>query len=65
MAVNVFLTFNTKDGPANVRKLERWYPLLCYGIPAVPALTYLLLDLNDKTDFYGNATVSRQAQNPN
>ncbi|KAF2672643.1 hypothetical protein BT63DRAFT_132702 [Microthyrium microscopicum] len=57
MAVNVFLTFNTTRMNVDLQKLEKWYFLFCYGVPAVPALTYLGLDVTRGTDYYGNATL--------
>lgn len=57
MAVNVFLTFQTTTIQVNLQKLEKWYCLIGYGIPGVPAITYLLLDVTRGTDYYGDATV--------
>jgi hypothetical protein len=57
MAVNVFLTFYTTQITINIRKLEKWYFLICYGIPAIPALAFLILDLSG-SQYYGDATVS-------
>jgi hypothetical protein len=57
MAVNVFLTFQTKLD-VDIRKLEKWYLAGCYLIPGIPALVYLLSDSIGHTDYYGNATVS-------
>jgi hypothetical protein len=57
MAVNVFLTFHTTTMTVDLRKLEKWYFLFCFGVPAIPALTYLGLDLTRGTQFYGNATL--------
>jgi hypothetical protein len=57
MAVNVFLTFHTTKVHVNMIKMEKWYFLACYGVPAVPALLYLLLDVSRGMEFYGDATV--------
>lgn len=64
MAVNVFLTFQTAKLKVNIKALEKWYFLFCYGLPAIPALTYLILDLGWNKDFYGNATVSLSSPIP-
>jgi Slime mold cyclic AMP receptor len=58
LALNVFLTFHTFGKVKNIRKLEPYYIALCYGLPLIPALTYLILDLAHGYDIYGNATVS-------
>ena len=58
MAVNVFLTFQTTKLNVTIRKLEKFYFIFCFGIPMVPALTYLILDITRDTGFYGNAIVS-------
>ena len=60
MAVNVFLTFRTNKNHINMSRLEKWYFLICYGIPAVPAITYLVLDFIEDSNYYGNATVSKE-----
>jgi hypothetical protein len=57
MAVNVFLTFHTTKIDLDIRRFEKWYFALCFGVSAVPALTYLLLDVFAGTDFYGDAVV--------
>jgi slime mold cyclic AMP receptor len=62
MAINVFLTFQTTVH-VNLRKMEKWYFLLCFGLPGIPALTYLILDTTKGTDFYGNAIVSLSPDN--
>jgi hypothetical protein len=63
MAINVFLTFQTTVR-VNLRKMEKWYFLLCFGLPGIPALTYLILDTTKGTDFYGDAIVSLSSINP-
>ena len=57
MAVNVFLTFHTTKIDLAIRRFEKWYFFLCFGVSAIPALTYLLLDVFGGTDFYGDAVV--------
>jgi hypothetical protein len=58
MACNVFLTFQTTKLRVNIQSLEKYYIGLCFGLPAIPALTYLFLDVSRGTDYYGNAVVS-------
>lgn len=57
MALNVYLTFFKNYTAANLRSLEKWYLLLCYGVPFIPALVYLLLDAGGKYGIYGPATI--------
>jgi hypothetical protein len=40
-----------------VRRFEKWYCVLCFGVSGIPALTYLLLDTVGGRDFYGDAVV--------
>ncbi|CAO2657270.1 Nn.00g033960.m01.CDS01 [Neocucurbitaria sp. VM-36] len=44
MAMNVFLVFFYGYDSQQLRHLEKWYLLFAYGVPAVPALTYVILD---------------------
>ncbi|XXH00437.1 Small subunit processome complex component [Hypoxylon texense] len=57
MAFNVYLTFYHKFDAARLRKMEIWYLLLCYGIPFVPALTYVFVKTENSGRMYGNATL--------
>ena len=57
MATNVFLVFFWGYDSLQLRHLEKWYLLLSYGIPAIPALTYVILDHSGHR-IMGPATVS-------
>ncbi|KAI2471878.1 family A G protein-coupled receptor-like protein [Annulohypoxylon bovei var. microspora] len=57
MAFNVYLTFYHKFDAARLRKMEIYYLLLCYGIPFVPALTYVFVRTEKSGRMYGNATL--------
>ncbi|KAI1371533.1 family A G protein-coupled receptor-like protein [Hypoxylon crocopeplum] len=57
MAFNVYLTFYHKFDAARLRKMEIWYLLFCYGIPFVPALTYIFVRTESAGRIYGNATL--------
>ncbi|KAI0377452.1 family A G protein-coupled receptor-like protein [Hypomontagnella monticulosa] len=57
MAFNVYLTFYHKFDAARLRKMEIWYLILCYGIPFVPALTYIFVRSESAGRMYGNATL--------
>ena len=52
MAVNVYLTFFYKFDAEALRKIELPYLILCYGIPLVPALSYIWVP-----GVYGDATL--------
>ncbi|KAK8035025.1 G coupled receptor like [Apiospora rasikravindrae] len=57
MAINVYLTFYFKFDAMRLRNMEIWYFLACYGIPFVPALTYIFISSKDGVRVYGNATL--------
>lgn len=57
MALNVYLTFFKNYTASNLRSLEKWYLIFCYGVPFVPALVYLLLDAGGRYGIYGPATI--------
>ncbi|PMD34368.1 family A G protein-coupled receptor-like protein [Hyaloscypha variabilis F] len=57
MALNVYLTFYYKFGADQLRRLEKYYFLACYGVPFVPALAYLFVTTQEKGHMYGNATL--------
>ncbi|KAF2461523.1 hypothetical protein BDY21DRAFT_398104 [Lineolata rhizophorae] len=57
MALNVYLTFFKNYLAADLKRLEKWYFLLCYGIPLVPALVFLLVDAVEGRGIYGPATL--------
>lgn len=58
MAINVLLVFFYGYNHKQIRNLEKWYLLTAYGIPAVPALTYVILDHTGRPTI-GPATVSQ------
>jgi hypothetical protein len=57
MAVNVYLTFYWKFDAESLRKLEKYYIMICYGAPFVPAFVYLWIKTPEKGHLYGNATL--------
>ncbi|KAI0169494.1 family A G protein-coupled receptor-like protein [Hypoxylon sp. FL1284] len=57
MAVNVYLTFYYKFDASRIRKMEIWYLLICYGIPFIPAITYIFVRTEEAGRMYGNATL--------
>lgn len=55
MAVNVYLTFYYKFDAQRLRKMEIPYMACCYGIPLIPALTYVFVKDGDGNRVYGDA----------
>lgn len=67
MAFNVYLTFFKGRNATDLRRLEKWYFLFCYGFPLPPPIIYLVLDYTKNRHgprIYGPATASvyRNAQ---
>lgn len=57
MACNVYLTFFHKYNSERLRQLEWKYLVFCYGIPFIPAFTYLFIESRTRGAIYGSATV--------
>ncbi|PNH43327.1 hypothetical protein VD0003_g9645 [Verticillium dahliae] len=57
MAVNVYLTFYYKFDAERLRRMEIPYIVCCYGIPLVPALTYMFVRNDNSDRVYGNAAL--------
>ncbi|KAG9239291.1 putative cyclic AMP receptor-like protein A [Amylocarpus encephaloides] len=57
MACNVWLTFYRKYDKTQLRNLEKYYIILCYGIPLIPAIAFLFVQTAGKGHMYGNATL--------
>ena len=57
MANNVYLTVFHKRTTAQLRKLEPLYIALCYGLPFLISLTFLLYRPEHKPRVYGEATL--------
>lgn len=55
MACNVYFTFRRRFSAEQLQKLEWKYFLLCYGIPAIPALVFLFISTPSKGRVYGPA----------
>lgn len=58
MACNVWLTIFKQFDATALRALEWRYLLFCYGIPFVPAFTYLFVSTKERGKLYGSANVS-------
>lgn len=57
MALNVYLTFYRSFNAEDLRRLEKWYALLCYGVPFIPAIVFVFVQNSKKGHMYGNATL--------
>ncbi|KAI1124805.1 G-protein coupled receptor [Nemania abortiva] len=55
MAFNVYLTFYFKFDAEKLKMMEKWYLLICYGLPLPPALAYIFISTKSKGRIYGNA----------
>ncbi|KAJ6026413.1 uncharacterized protein N7446_004985 [Penicillium canescens] len=57
MAVNIYLAFYRKYSAENLKKLEKWYFLLCYGLPLVVATVLSLVKSTERGTVYGPALI--------
>ncbi|GJN81189.1 hypothetical protein PLIIFM63780_004721 [Purpureocillium lilacinum] len=57
MAINVYLTFYYKFDAQRLRKMELWYLIGCYGIPFIPAFTFIFVRNSRGQRVYGNANL--------
>ena len=57
MAWNVYLTVFKKRTTSQLRKLEPYYIGLCYGLPFIIAITFLIYKPANKPRIYGEATL--------
>ncbi|KAI4175952.1 MAG: hypothetical protein LQ346_007966 [Caloplaca aetnensis] len=55
MAINVYLAFFYKYTARQLRTLDKWYLLGCYGASFVPALTLAFIDTRARGPVYGEA----------
>ncbi|KAJ2996692.1 hypothetical protein NUW58_g891 [Xylaria curta] len=55
MAFNVYLTFYWKFDAEKLKKMEKWYLLICYGVPFPPAIAYIFISTKDRGRIYGDA----------
>ena len=57
MAINVYLTFFYKFDAERLRGLEKYYLIINYGLPAIPAFTFLFIKGPSGNKAYGNAVL--------
>lgn len=58
MAFNVFIVFFRGVSPDVFRRWLWLYCLLCYGLPFIPAIVFLVYRPDDRGLIYGDAIVS-------
>ncbi|KAJ5685162.1 hypothetical protein N7536_007781 [Penicillium majusculum] len=57
MAVNIYLTFYRRYSAEDLKKLEKWYFLFCYGLPLILATTLSLIKTTGRGRIYGPALI--------
>jgi len=57
MATNVYLTFFKGYDANGLRRLEKWYAGLCYGLPFTVAVIYVIVDATLNEPIYGPAVI--------
>ncbi|KAF7876337.1 hypothetical protein EAF04_001430 [Stromatinia cepivora] len=55
MACNVMFAFFFHFDVVELRQLEKWYILICYGIPFIPAFVFFFVHTREKGYMYGSA----------
>lgn len=58
MAINVYLVVFRKYDADDLKRLEKWYLLVCYGVPFIPALVFCFVQDRNRGRMFGSATVS-------
>lgn len=57
MAVNIYLAFYRRYSAEDLKRLEKWYLLLCYGLPLILATALSLIKTSERGRIYGPALV--------
>jgi hypothetical protein len=57
MALNVYLIFYKGYSAKDLKDMEKWYFLLCYGLPLPLAVALLLIETEERGKIYGPALV--------
>jgi len=55
MAFNTYLTVCRSFTATRLKRLEIFYVIGCYGVPFVPAFTYIFVKNEEGTSIYGPA----------
>jgi hypothetical protein len=56
MALNVYLIFYKGYSAKDLKDMEKWYFLLCYGLPLPLAVALLLVETEERGKIYGPST---------
>ncbi|POS85843.1 hypothetical protein EPUL_001877, partial [Erysiphe pulchra] len=57
MSLNVYFTFYWHYNATDLKELELYYIMVCYGLPFIPALTFLFISSPENGHVYGDATL--------
>lgn len=57
MAVNIYLAFYHHYSGKDLKRLEKWYFVVCYGLPLIPAVVLLCIKTEERGRIYGAAVV--------
>ncbi|KAF7896103.1 hypothetical protein EAF00_006118 [Botryotinia globosa] len=57
MAINVYLIFFKGYTAHQLRKLDIWYLVACYGLSFIPAFVFLFIETKSRGRIYGSAVV--------
>lgn len=57
MSLNVYFTFYWHYNATDLKELEIYYIMVCYGLPFIPALTFLFVSSPEHGHVYGDATL--------
>jgi hypothetical protein len=57
MAVNIYLAFYRHYSGKDLKRLEKWYFVVCYGLPLIPAVVMLCIKTEERGPIYGSAVV--------
>ena len=60
MAINVYMTIFKKYNSQQLKALEGWYHLMCYGGPFIIALSLLFVETSSRGRVYGPAVVGER-----
>jgi hypothetical protein len=60
MAINIYLTFYRRYSGNELKRLEKWYFLLCYGLPLALATALSVIKTTERGRIYGPALVGTQ-----
>lgn len=57
MAINVYLVFFRGYTTEQLRSLDVWYLLACYGLAFIPAMVFVFISTSQRGHLYGPAII--------